>query len=176
MIFKETKLKGAFIVEPEKREDGRGFLTRTWCKEEFGLNGIDMDLIQGYISHTNKKGTMRGIHYQVKPKAEAKLTRCIKGSIFEVIIDLRKDSPTYKQWEGFALNASDNKILFVPEDFAHAILVLEDDTDFINISSEKFSSEFEGGIKYNDPVFNIKWPIPITSVSDKDLSWPDFKS
>lgn len=176
MIFKETKLKGAFIIESEKRKDDRGFLVRTWCKEEFSRHGINFELVQGYLSHTNKKGTMRGFHYQVSPKAEAKFTRCIKGSIFEAIIDLREDSPTYKQWECFVLSAADNKALFIPPDFAHAILVLEDDTDFINFSSQPFSPEFEKGIKYNDQAFNIEWPIPVTSVSDKDLSWPDFKS
>ncbi len=174
MKFIKTKIKGAFIIELEKQEDTRGYLARTWDIKEFAKNGIKMDLVQGYVSHTNKKGTIRGIHYQVKPFAEAKLTRCTKGAIFELVVDLRKKSPTYKKWQGFTLKAKDNKMLFTPPNCGHAILTLADETDFINFSNQPYMSEYEHGIRYDDPAFAIKWPIKVRAVSGKDLSWKGF--
>lgn len=175
MIFKQTKLEGAYIIKLEKREDERGYLARTWDKKDFLKYGIKAELVEGYASHTNRKGTIRGLHYQVKPFAEAKLTRVINGSIYEVIIDLRPKSKTYKKWLGFKFNTQDNKMLYIPPYFAHAILALENDTDFLNFSSQPYTAEFERGIRYDDPAFKIKWPINIKEASEKDLAWEDFK-
>lgn len=175
MKFTEIKFKGVFILELAKHEDERGLLTRIWDKNTFKKYGIKIDVVQSYISHSNKKGTIRGLHYQVKPFAEAKLTKCIKGSIYEVIIDLRPKSKTYKKWTGFKFNAQDNKMLFIPPYFAHAILSLEDNTQFLNFSSQPYTPEFERGIRYNDPSFKINWPINIKEVSEKDFAWEDFK-
>ena len=175
MIFKPTKISGAYIIELEKREDERGFLTRTWGKDEFAQNGINVDLVQGYTSFTKKKGTMRGIHYRTTPPYVAQLTRCLTGAMHEAIVDLRPGSPTYKQWEGFKFKSDDNKMLFIPEGCAHAVLTLEDNTLYINLYSQFYNDEFESGVRYNDPAFKIKWPINIKEVSPKDLSWEDFR-
>ena len=175
MKFTKTEIAGLFIIELEKKEDERGFLTRTWSKDEFAQNGINVDLVQGYSSFTKKKGTMRGIHYRTAPPYVAQLTRCLTGAMHEAIVDLRPDSPTYKQWEGFEFKPDDNKMLFIPEGCAHAVLTLEDNTLYINLYSQFYNGEIESGIRYNDPAFSIKWPIPVVTVSEKDKSWEDFK-
>jgi len=175
MKFTETKIIGSYIIELEKKEDARGFLTRTWSKDEFAQNGVNVDLVQGYTSFTKKKGTMRGIHYRTAPPYVAQLTRCLTGAIYEVLVDLRPGSKTFKQWEGFEFKPDDNKMLFIPEGCAHAVLTLEDNTLYINLYSQFYNGEIESGIRYNDPAFNIKWPIDVTKVSEKDLSWEDFK-
>ena len=170
-----TKIEGAYILEFHKYEDERGKLVRIFDEEFLKAQKIQMDIVQSYISYSKEKSTLRGIHCQVAPKAEKKIGRCIKGSVYEVIIDLRKESPTYKEWQGFELKADDDKSLFVPEGVGHAILILENDTAFLTLSSAPFSPECEIGVRYNDPAFNIQWPIPIKNVSEKDLSWEDFK-
>ena len=175
MKFTETKIIGSYIIELEKKEDARGFLTRTWSKDEFAQNGVNVDLVQCYTSFTKKKGTMRGIHYRTAPPYVAQLTRCLTGAIYEVLVDLRPGSKTFKQWEGFEFKPDDNKMLFIPEGCAHAVLTLEDNTLYINLYSQFYNGEIESGIRYNDPAFNIKWPIDVTKVSEKDLSWEDFK-
>lgn len=176
MKFTKTKIKDVFIIDLERKEDERGFLARTWDKEQFQEQGIKTDLVQGYVSHTNNKGTMRGLHYQINPYAENKLTRCTKGKIYEVAVDLRKKSPTYKKWVGFEFSAKDHKMMYIPPNCAHAILIMEDDTDFINFSSQPYTAQYEKGIRYNDPAFKFKWPIKVKYVSPKDMGWPDFKN
>ena len=172
MIFSRTKL-GAYIIELEKREDERGFLARTWDKEQFKDIGIDFDPVEGYITMSKHKGTVRGLHYLTVP--EKKLTRVLRGGVFEVIIDLRSESPTYKQWEGFTFKDSDYKMLYMTAGFAHAILTLEPTTELMSWYSPAYKPGLERGIRYNDPTFYIKWPIPVQHVSKKDLSWEDFK-
>lgn len=174
MKFIHTKLPGAYIIELEKREDERGFSARTWCANEFRINGIDVNLAQGHIFFIKKKGTLRGIHWQAHPKEEANLLRVTKGVLYKFILDMRRDSPTYKKWEGFELKASDNTMLFTPEGVAHAALALEDSTEFINFSTAPFTPECERGIRYDDPTFRISWPIPVEHVSSRDASWPLF--
>lgn len=174
MIFKQTDIPRAYIIELEKKEDERGSLTRTWSKDEFAQNGINVDLVQGYTSFTKKKATMRGIHYRTAPPSVAQLTRCLTGAMYEAIVDLRPDSPTYKQWKGFEFKSDDNKMLFIPEGCAHAVLTLEDNTFYINLYSQFYNGEIESGIRYNDSAFKIKWPIPVEIVSEKDLGWEDF--
>ena len=171
-----TKIEGAYILEFHKYQDERGKLIRVFDLEFLKTQGIQMEITQSYISYSKEKGTLRGIHCQIAPKLEKKIGRCIQGSIYEVIIDLRKGLPTYKEWQGFQFKAGDDKSLFIPEGVGHAILAMEDDTIFLALSSAPFSSECETGVRYNDPTFNIQWPIPIKNVSEKDLSWEDFKS
>lgn len=173
MKFTETKIKGIFLIELEKKEDERGFLARTFDKAKFAKNGIDFNILQGYVTSSNKKGTMRGIHYL--KVAEQKLTRVTKGAVYEVVIDVRPDSETFKQWEAFTLKDTDYKMLFVGQGIAHAILTLEDNTELVSLYSPAYIPGNEDGIRYNDPAFNIEWPIEVKHVSEKDLSWGDYK-
>lgn len=173
MKFIETKMKGVFLIELEKKEDERGFLARTFDVDEFKEKGIDFNPLQGYVTRSVKKGTMRGFHYLKVP--EQKLTRVTKGSVYEVVIDIRRDSQTFKQWEAFTLKDTDYKMLYVGRGIAHAILTLEDSTELMSLYSPLYASGNEGGIRYNDPAFNIDWPIEVRHVSKKDLSWEDFK-
>lgn len=172
MKFIETKIKGVILIELEKKEDDRGFLARTWDINEFKKNGIDFNILQGYITRSVKKGTMRGFHYLAVP--EKKLTKVTKGSVYEAIIDVRPESPTFKKWEAFTIKDSDYKMLYVGPGIAHAILTLEDNTELMSHYSPAYIPGNEGGIRYNDPVFNIQWPIPVEKVSEKDKSFPDF--
>ena len=174
MIFKETKLSGAFIVELEKLEDERGFFARAWCQQEFEVRGLTSRLVQCNVSFGRTQGTLRGMHYQVAPYEEAKLVRCTRGAIYDVIIDLRPDSPTYKQWMGVELTAENHKMLYVPEGFAHGYQTLMDNTEVFYQVSQFYSPESERGLRYDDPVFGIEWPIDVQVISDKDKSWSDY--
>lgn len=175
MIFNETMLKGAFVIEPEKREDGRGFFARTYCKREFESALLNSDFVQANMSFNRLKGTLRGMHYQNSPFEESKLIRCTRGTIYDVIVDLRHDSPTFKKWIGVELTGNNYKMLYVPEKFAHGFLTLEDNVEVIYQVSQFYTPGSEGGIRYNDPVIGISWPVEIQVISDKDKSWPDYK-
>lgn len=175
MKFTQTKLSGAYIIQLEKREDSRGFFARTFCANEMTDHGLESKIVQTNMSRTMKKGTVRGMHFQTAPHQETKLVRCTRGSIYDVIIDIRPDSPTYKQWIGVELSAQNHTMLFVPRDFAHGFITLEDDCEVMYEVSEFYSPGFEGGIRYNDPAINIAWPIPVSDVSEKDAAHPDFK-
>ncbi len=174
MIFKETELKGAFIIELEKREDVRGFFARTWCKNEFESHGLNTNFVQANMSYNKKKGTLRGMHYQISPYEEIKLVRCTKGAIYDVIIDLRPDSPTYKKWIGVELTTKNYKMLYVPENFAHGLITLDDNTEVSYQVSQFYSPGSECGARYNDPAFGIKWPLDVQVISDKDKNWADY--
>ncbi len=156
MKFTPTTIAGSFVVDLEKRADERGFLARTWGKDEFAAHGIPLELLQGYTCGTLKKGTLRGLHYVIPPQKEIKLTRVIKGKLFEVVVDLRPTSPSYKKWEGFELGASDYKLLVVPLGCAHAILTLVDDTEYISLYNVPYDPTNERGIRYDDPTFGIQ--------------------
>ena len=171
MIFIETKLKGAYIIEPERLEDERGFFARTWCEDEFAAHGLNPRLVQCNISFNKKKGALRGMHYQVAPYEEAKLVRCTKGAIYDVIIDLRFNSPTHKQWFAVELTAENRKMLYVPEGFAHGFQTLEDDSEVFYQMSEFYHPECARGVRWNDPAFRIEWPIKIAVISLKDQSF-----
>jgi len=173
MKFNTTSIKDVLLIDLEKREDTRGFLARTWDQKAFAENGIDFSLLEGYVTRSNKKGTMRGFHYL--KIAEQKLTRVLKGSVYEVVIDVRPDSPTYKNWEAFTLHENDYKMLYMGPGIAHAILTLEDATELMSLYSPAYAPGNEGGIRYDDPTFSIEWPISIEHVSEKDTSWEDFK-
>jgi len=174
VFFQSTKLTGSYIILPEKREDERGFFARTWCQREFEAHGLVSRVAQTNVCFSKGRGTLRGMHYQVAPCEETKLVRCTRGAIYDVVIDLRPQSPTFKQWLGVELTAGNYKMLYVPENFAHGYQTLEDNTEVIYLVSQFYSSESERGVRYNDPGFGIDWPRGVQVISDKDESWPDF--
>ena len=175
MIFRETKLKGAFIIEPERLEDERGLFARTFCEEEFKAHGLNSRVVQCNISFNKKKGTLRGMHYQVAPHEEAKLVRCTRGAIYDVIVDLRPDSPTFKQWVAVELTADNHRMLYIPEGFAHGFQTLEDNTEVFYQMSELYHPESARGVRWDDPVFGIEWPkIHHRIVSEIDQGYADF--
>jgi len=174
MHFKETKLKGAYIIEPERLEDTRGFFARAWCEKEFEAHGLNSSLVQCNISFNKKRGTLRGMHYQLSPYEEAKLVRCTMGVIFDVIVDLRLDSATYLEWIGVELTADNRKMLYVPEKFAHGYQTLIPNTEVFYQVSQFYSKDFESGVRWNDPSFGIEWPeTENIIISEKDRNWSD---
>jgi dTDP-4-dehydrorhamnose 3,5-epimerase len=174
MVFQETNLKGVYIIEPERIQDERGFFARTWCKQEFQKCGINPKLVQCNISFNKKKGTLRGMHYQAAPCEEAKLVRCTTGAICDVIIDLRPDSETFKQWVTVELTAENRMMLYIPEGFAHGFLTLKDSTEVFYQMSEYFAPEYARGVRWNDPAFRINWPEKVVVISEKDKQYEDF--
>lgn len=175
MIFEETKLKGAYIIHPERLEDDRGFFARAWCKKEFKQRGLRAELVQCNISYNKLRSTLRGMHYQLKPYEETKLVRCTAGAIYDVIIDIRPDSSTYKQWIGVELSAANRTMLYVPRGFAHGYVTLVDNAEVFYQVTEFYAPGVERGIRWNDPEFSILWPNAASLViSEKDKTWPDF--
>jgi dTDP-4-dehydrorhamnose 3,5-epimerase len=174
MIFTETRLKDAFIVALAPHQDERGFFARSWCQREFQDHGLNPALVQCNISYNKKKGTLRGMHLQLAPYAEAKLVRCTRGAIYDVIIDLRSDSPTYLQWLGIELSSENHLALFVPEGFAHGFQTLADETEVFYQMSAFYSPECSRGFRWDDPAFGIVWPLPVSVISEKDASLTDF--
>lgn len=176
MIFTETHLKDAYIIDLKKIEDDRGFFARAYCQKEFAEHGIELNWAQANLANSKKRGTLRGLHFQKAPYAEAKLMRCIRGAIYDVIVDLRPDSPSYMQWLGVELTAENRRALFVPEGFAHGYLVLEDDSDTFYPTSQFYTPDAEAGVRWNDPAFGIEWPFTDDLIiTDKDQSWPDYE-
>ncbi|HYW94563.1 MAG TPA: dTDP-4-dehydrorhamnose 3,5-epimerase [Bacteroidales bacterium] len=174
MIFTETSLKGAYLVKIKKLEDDRGFFGRAWCRHEFEEHGLNPNIKQINTSWSKKKGTIRGMHYQVDPYQETKFIRCTRGRIYDVIIDLRPDSPTFMQWTGHELSADNYTMMYVPEKFAHGFVTLEDDCEVYYPTTEFYTPGAERGIRYNDPAFNIEWPVNVDNVSEKDRTHPLF--
>lgn len=175
MLFSETPLRGAHVIELEKRGDERGFFARLFCQEEFASHGLATRIVQANNSASAHRGTLRGFHYQLAPKAEAKLVRCIRGALHDVIIDLRRDSPTFGRHFGAELTSENRRMLYVPKGFAHAFLTLEDATEVIYLVDEFYSPDRERGIRWNDPKFGIQWPIEPVVISEKDRSYPNFE-
>lgn len=174
--FIETSLPGAYIIELEPVVDERGFFARTWCESEFLRHGLNAELKQCNLSLSKKNGTLRGMHYQSAPHQEAKLIRCIKGAIYDVIIDLRQNSTGYKRWIAVELNASDRLMLYVPEGFAHGFQTLEDNTEVFYQMSEFYVDQASRGIRWNDPQFDIEWPkTSMRIISGRDSQYPDYK-
>jgi dTDP-4-dehydrorhamnose 3,5-epimerase len=171
MKFTETKLKGAFIIELEERSDSRGFFARTFCAHEFEEHGLKPAVAQCNMSFNHKKGTMRGMHYQIAPATEAKLVRCTRGAVYDAIVDLRPDSPTYLEHIGVELTADNRKALYVPEMFAHGYLTLTDGAEVFYQVSEFYTPGTERGLRYNDPALKIDWPVAIEVISEKDAAW-----
>lgn len=174
MKFTETELQGAYLIDLEPRGDDRGFFARAWCHNEFAAMGLDTTVAQANIAFNKDKGTIRGMHWQIPPSAETKLVRCIRGAVYDVIVDIRKDSPTFLQWIGVELTADNRRIILVPEGFAHGMQILADDSEVYYQVTEFYAPEAERGARYNDPAFGIEWPLPVGVQSEKDASWPDF--
>jgi dTDP-4-dehydrorhamnose 3,5-epimerase len=174
MKMSETKLKGAFIIEPEKFEDTRGFFARSWSQEEFEAWGLDAHLAECGISFNNKQGTLRGMHYQAAPHGQIKIVRCTRGAIYDVIIDLRSDSSTFKQWVGVELTAQNHLMLYVPEEFAHGFQTLRDNTEVFYQMSSSYAPESARGVRWNDPSFAIRWPDDERTIIKRDREYPDF--
>ena len=168
MIFTETKLKGAFVIDIEPLEDQRGFFARAWCRDEFERHGLNTRIVHCNISFNKQRGTLRGMHYQAPPFAEAKLVRCTRGAIYDVIIDLRSDSPTFHEWFSVELTAENHRALFVPEGFAHGFQTLMDNSEVFYQMSEIFHPEHARSLRWNDRAFEIAWPIPDPILSEKD--------
>jgi len=178
MILKETRLKGAYVIELEPIEDERGFFARSFCRKEFENHGIEFEIVQCNISYNKKKGTLRGMHYQIDPYEEAKLISCVRGSIYDVIIDLRPDSTTYCQWSAIELTAHSSQLtanfrmLYIPKGFAHGFQTLADNTVVFYQMSDSYHPECSRGVRWDDPAFGIEWPgIPIL-ISRKDINYP----
>jgi dTDP-4-dehydrorhamnose 3,5-epimerase len=174
VIFIETKLHGAVIIEPERLEDDRGFFARSWCRREFQAHDLNPRFVQCNVSSSRKQGTLRGMHYQVRPHEEAKLVRCTAGAIYDVIIDLRPESLTFKKYIGETLTSKNYKMLYVPERFAHGFLTLEDNSEVVYQMSEFYSAEHARGVRWNDPAFSIDWPLAPSTMSVRDQSYPNY--
>lgn len=175
MILQETKLIGAYLIETEPLTDDRGFFARTFCEQEFAAKGLKTHFVQCNISFNHKKGTLRGMHYQIAPYPEAKLVRCTKGAIYDVIIDIRPDSPTFKQWIAADLTADNRRQLYIPEGFAHGFQTLEDNSEVFYQMAEFYHPESARGIRWNDPAFGIKWPpADHRIISPRDSAYEDF--
>lgn len=175
MIFKETTLPGAYVIEPERINDHRGFFARVWCKKELQQHGLNNELSQSNIGFSYRKGTVRGLHFQRIPHAESKIVRCTRGSIFDVIVDLRPESSTYKCWFGVELSDENRKMIYVPEGMAQGYITLQDNTEINYHTSEFFNVEAASGVRFDDPVLGIQWPLAATVVSEQDRNWPLMK-
>ena len=174
MIFRETKLPGVFEIEVEPKTDDRGFFARTWCRKEFADRGLNANVVQCSVSFNSRKGTLRGMHYQLEPQVETKLVRCTSGAIYDVALDLRPESPTFKEWVAVVLAAENRKALYVPEGCAHGFLTLEDETEVFYQMSEFHNVELARGVRFDDPEFSIHWPEKIEVISERDRNYPDF--
>lgn len=177
MIYTELELPGAHIIDLDPIEDDRGFFARAWSESELRERGLTDRTVQCNMSYNRRRGTLRGMHYQVEPHAEAKFVRCVRGSLYDVIADIRPDSPTYLNWMGMELTASNRQMLYVPEGFAHGFQTLEDDTEAFYQVSAPYVREAERGIRWNDAVLAIEWPhVDERTISKKDAEWPDFQA
>jgi dTDP-4-dehydrorhamnose 3,5-epimerase len=174
LIFITAKIPDLLVVELEKRADARGYFARAWCEMEFAEHGLPR-FVQTNMSMSRQKGTIRGLHYQLAPHGEAKYMRCIRGAIFDVVVDIRPGSPTFKQWVGIELTADNRKAVFVPEGLPHAYQALTDDAEVIYSTSCVYTPGAERGVRWNDPAFKIDWPLKQAIVSEKDSNWPDWK-
>lgn len=176
MIFTETRLKGAYVIDPERLADERGFFARTWCQREFKAHDLNPGLVQCNVSFNHKRGTLRGMHYQAAPHAEVKLVRCTAGTIYDVIVDLRADSETFKQWFAVELSSDNRRMLYIPEGLAHGFLTLTDAVEVFYQMSEFYVPDCARGIRWNDLAFGIHWPFEATIISERDRAYPDFVS
>ena len=174
MIFEKTSIHGAYNILFEKHEDQRGFFGRIFDAKEFQKRGLNTEFVQANLSHSVKKGTIRGIHFQITPYEEDKLIRCIKGKGFNVITDLRLNSPTFGKADGFEISADNFAARYIPQGCANGTQILEDNTDLFYLATQYYSPKSESGIKWNDPFFKIKWPLDITEISEKDQNWKPF--
>lgn len=173
--FTPAGLPGAWLVDLRPHEDVRGFFARTWCAREFEEQGLESRLVQCSLSLSRRRGTLRGMHWQDPPHAEAKLVRCVRGAVHDVILDLREGSPSFGEHLAVRLTAESRRALYVPEGFAHGFQTLEDDTEVFYQMSEFYAPESARGLRWNDPAFDLEWPLPDPILSEKDASWPDYR-
>ncbi len=174
MVFTETTLKGAFLIDIEAHEDHRGFFARTFCKSAFKAHGIDFEIAQCNLSFNKKRGILRGLHFQNTPNEEAKLVQCMRGAIYDVIVDLRPESPSFKKWEAFTLDQENRRMAFIPEGFAHGFQTLQDETEVFYLMSTAYQPTSACGLPWNDPAFGISWPIHPPVLSEKDQAYHPF--
>jgi dTDP-4-dehydrorhamnose 3,5-epimerase len=174
MKFTETKLPGAYLVEITQIKDSRGFFARSWSKPDFENLGLNANLAQANVAWNEVKGTLRGMHFQTAPYAETKLVRCTRGAVYDVIVDLRPDSPTHKQWFGAELTYDNYRMLYIPEGFGHGYQTLTYDAELTYFTTALYEPSAAGGVRYNDPAFGIEWPLAVTRISDKDAQWGDY--
>ena len=175
VIFTETPLAGAYMIDVERIEDDRGFFARAWAEDEFVAHGLNPTIAQANMSHTLKAGTFRGFHWQDPPSGEAKTVRCISGSVFDCIIDMRPDSDTYRQWFGVELSAANQRTLYIPEQFANGFLITADDTTLLYNVTRPYQPGNERGIRWDDPAIGVEWPQSVEHISDKDRAWDNFE-
>lgn len=175
MKFTETKLKGVWIIEIEPREDNRGFFARQWCQKEFESHGLNAGIKQMNVGFTHKAAGVRGLHFQLAPHAENKTVRCTRGALYDVAVDIRPDSATYKQWVGAELTADNHRSLYISEGFAHGYQTLVDNTEILYLTTAFHAPDSARGYRFDDPIFGIAWPLPAGIVSPNDLAWPEFK-
>jgi dTDP-4-dehydrorhamnose 3,5-epimerase len=175
MVFTETGLKGAFFIDIERREDERGFFARSWCRREFAAHGLAPEFVQGNISQNRMKGTLRGMHYQAHPHEEAKLVRCTRGAVYDVIIDLRPDSATFLRHVGAVLTDDNHRAIYVPEGCAHGFLTLAGNSEVVYEMAQFYEPTAGRGVRWNDPAFGIAWPEPVVMISERDRTYPDFR-
>ncbi|MBL6448106.1 dTDP-4-dehydrorhamnose 3,5-epimerase [Fulvivirga sp. 29W222] len=175
MIFEETKLRGAYVIKPERLEDERGFFARSFCLKEFAEHGLSPFVVQCNISYNKKKGTFRGMHFQAPPFEEDKIVCCTQGSILDYVVDLRLGSPTFKQWVAVELSAENRNILYIPKTFAHGFITLTNDTQVFYQMTQFYNAESARGFRWDDPAFDIQLPIPVESIAEKDRSFPPFE-
>lgn len=176
MIFHETKLPGVFEIHIETLPDERGFVARTWCQQEFEARGLNGRLVQCSLSFNSRKGTLRGMHYQVAPHQETKLVRCHRGAIHDIVLDLRPQSPTFKNWIAVVLTSEKRNTIYVPEGCAHGFLTLEKDSEVSYQMSEFWNAESARGVRWDDPAFRISWPERVEVISERDRTYPSFKT
>lgn len=176
MIFTETRLQGAYLIDLEPIADERGFFARSWCRREFEQHGLKTDLAQCNLSFNHHQGTVRGMHFQLAPHREVKLVRCIRGAIYDVIVDLRSESPTFKSWAGVELNAENRRMFYVPEGFAHGYQTMVENSEVFYLTTQFYQPDAERGCRWNDPAFAIQWPLEVTQISNKDKGYPDIQS
>ncbi|MFA6096766.1 MAG: dTDP-4-dehydrorhamnose 3,5-epimerase [Candidatus Paceibacterota bacterium] len=175
MIFQKTKISGLYVIDLELKCDERGYFSRIFCEEEFVKIGVDFKVVQASQSFTRKRGTIRGMHFQKYPKAEDKIVRCIKGSVYDIAVDLRSDSLTFGQWFAQELNETNNKMIFIPKGLAHGFQALQDDSIIEYFMSEFYAPDHADGVRWDDPLFKIAWPIADSTLSDRDKNWPLMK-
>jgi dTDP-4-dehydrorhamnose 3,5-epimerase len=170
--FEATPLPGAFLVEIERLEDERGFFARTWCRDEFRARGIEVDMVQASVSHNRKAGTLRGLHYALPPSTEAKLVRCARGRVHDVLLDLRRDSPSYRRHMGVTLDAERRNAVYIPHGLAHGFQTLVDDCDVLYMMTDFYRPELAAGVRFDDPAFGIEWPLEVTCIAERDRTYP----
>jgi dTDP-4-dehydrorhamnose 3,5-epimerase len=174
MIFTATQLEGAWLIDIQRRDDDRGFFARTWCRQELGARGLETEVVQESVSYSRRCGTLRGLHFQRTPHDETKIVRCTCGVIFDVLVDLRPQSPTFLRWQSFELAAESHRAIYIPKGVAHGFQTLSDDAEVSYQMSTFYTPEAAGGYRYDDPVFGITWPLPVAVISERDLRWQAF--